>query len=138
MPRSPSTFRTSANKPQSSCTGAILGHLRGNRIPFGFTFNEDVVPGVNDVVLHRLLGDGGGLRHCKANDSSEMGSVRGRSPSLLSCSRSRQDSGTFPKLAVQSVVQKPLKAQARVGCILFATSPVHRMHLAPRQSWHHH
>lgn len=98
VPRNPSTFRTRANKPQSSNTGAIPGHLRGNRIPFGFTFNEDVVSGVNDVVLHRLLGDGGGLRHCKANGSSEMSCVRGRSLSLLSCSRSHQDSDTFPNL----------------------------------------
>lgn len=43
-------------------------HLRGHRVPFGFTFNEDVIPWVDDVVLHGLLGDCGGLRHCKAKE----------------------------------------------------------------------
>lgn len=43
-------------------------HLRGNGVPFGFTFDEDVIPRVNDIVLHGLLRDCGGLRHCKANE----------------------------------------------------------------------
>lgn len=62
--------------------GPAQRHLRGNGVPFGFTFNEDVVPRVHDVVLHGLLGDRGGLGHCKANDSGEEGHVKREKPLL--------------------------------------------------------
>lgn len=46
-------------------------HSRGNGIAFGFTFDEDVVPGIHDVILDGLLGDCGGLGHCKGRESRE-------------------------------------------------------------------
>lgn len=46
-------------------------HSRGKRIAFGFTFDEDVIPGIHDVILDGLLGDRGGLWHCKGREIHE-------------------------------------------------------------------
>lgn len=46
-------------------------HSRGNGIAFGFALDEDVIPGIHDVILDGLLGDRGGLRHCKEREIRE-------------------------------------------------------------------
>lgn len=43
----------------------------GNGVAFGLALDEDVVPGIHDVILDGLLGDRGGLRHCREREIHE-------------------------------------------------------------------
>lgn len=49
------------------------GHSPGGRVPLCFALDQDVVAGIHNVVLHRLLGDGRGLGHCNRADGRRSG-----------------------------------------------------------------
>lgn len=45
----------------------------GSRVPLGFTLDQDVVAGIHDVVLHRLLGDGWGAGILQQHKHGRLG-----------------------------------------------------------------
>lgn len=51
----------------------LPGHSPGGGVPLRLTLNQDVIPGIHDVVLHRLLGDGRRLGHCNRVHSGRSG-----------------------------------------------------------------
>lgn len=60
-----------ALEPQGTAGSGLGMHSHGNGVAFGFALDEDVVPGIHDVILDGLLGDRGGLRHCEDREIRE-------------------------------------------------------------------